>query len=48
MHSPTAHAASFAQHLTKELGVILGDDLVGVYLHGTGATACFQPRSQRH
>jgi hypothetical protein len=43
MHSPTAHGVSFAQHLAKELGVILGDDLVGVYLHGSGPTACFNP-----
>jgi hypothetical protein len=43
MHSSTAHAVSFAQHLAKELGVILGDDLVGVYLHGSGATGCFNP-----
>jgi len=41
MHSPTAHAISFAQHLAKELRVILVDDLVGVYLHGWGATGCF-------
>ena len=43
MRSSTAHAISFAQHLAKELGVILGDDLVGVYLHGSGATGCFNP-----
>jgi streptomycin 3"-adenylyltransferase len=43
MHSPTAHAVSFAQQLAMELGVILGDDLVGVYLHGSGATGGFNP-----
>ena len=43
MHSPTPHADSFAQHLANELEVILGDDLVGVYLHGSGATGCFNP-----
>jgi predicted nucleotidyltransferase len=41
--SPTARAVSFAQHLAKEFAVILEGDLVGVYLHGSGATACFNP-----
>jgi predicted nucleotidyltransferase len=43
MHSSTAHAVNFAQHLAEELRVILGDDLIGVYLHGSGATGCFNP-----
>lgn len=43
MHASTAQAVSFAQHLAKELRVILGDDLIGVYLHGSGATGCFNP-----
>jgi predicted nucleotidyltransferase len=39
----TVRPVSFAEHLAKELAVILGDELVGVYLHGSGATACFNP-----
>jgi predicted nucleotidyltransferase len=43
MNLPTANAVSFAQHLAEELTVILEADLVGVYLHGSAATGCFNP-----
>jgi hypothetical protein len=43
MNPPTARAVRFAQHLAEDLAVILSDDLVGVYLHGSAATGCFNP-----
>ena len=43
VNPPPAHAVRFAQHLAEELTVILEGDLVGVYLHGSGATGCFNP-----
>jgi hypothetical protein len=43
MREPTVRAISFAQHLAKDLAAILDDDLLGVYLHGSGATNCFNP-----
>jgi predicted nucleotidyltransferase len=43
MNPPTARAVSFAQHLAEVLPAILEDDLVGVYLHGSAATGCFNP-----
>jgi hypothetical protein len=43
VNPPTVRAISFAQHLAKDLAAILDDDLVGVYLHGSGATNCFNP-----
>jgi predicted nucleotidyltransferase len=36
-------SSSFAQHLAKDLAAILDDDLLGVYLHGSGATNCCNP-----
>lgn len=43
VNSCTARAVSFAEHLAADLAVILGGDLVGVYLHGSLAMACFNP-----
>jgi predicted nucleotidyltransferase len=43
VNPPTARAVRFAQHLAEELTVIFSDDLVGVYLHGSAATGCFNP-----
>jgi predicted nucleotidyltransferase len=43
VYPPAAHAVTFAEHLAADLAVILGDDLVGAYLHGSLAMACFNP-----
>ena len=43
MNPLTARAVRFAQHLAEELTVILEGGLVGVYLHGSAATGCFNP-----
>jgi predicted nucleotidyltransferase len=39
----TARAVIFAERLAADLAVILGGGLVGVYLHGSVAMACFNP-----
>lgn len=43
MNASTARAVAFAERLAADLAVILGGDLVGVYLHGSAAMGCFNP-----